>query len=134
MPRTKYFYHSFPRPRDGEDTIDRGLKILECLANVGIILAPEIVEWNQPLSNGNFRKHYTVQQRICFTEISPYELRAHGKKFGPFAIEWEINSLRQLGAIPVFYIPQALNNAPAGLSAGGISLVVQMFDCQYTMK
>ena len=135
LPQTNYSFHSFPRPRSNEgseDTIDRGLKILECLSKIGIVLSPEIVEWNQSLSDGSFRKHHTIQQRICFTEISPRELRAHGKKFGPFAIEWEISSLRRMGAIPVFYIPQKLNDNP-GLSAIGISLVVQLSDCQRTM-
>jgi hypothetical protein len=130
--RPRYFYHSFPRPRARENAIDRGLMILECLTRVGLVLAPEIVEWNQPLSDGTIRTHHTVQQRICFTEISARELRAHADNFGPFALEWEISALRRLGAIPVFYIPQTLSENP-GLSATGISLVVQMFDCQYTM-
>lgn len=130
MAQPRYFYHSFPRPRAREDTTDRGIKILECLVKVGLVLAPEIVRWNQPLSDGNFREHHTVQQRICFTELSARELRPHAERFGPFAIEWNIGSLRRLGAIPVFYIPQTLSHQP-GLSAIGISLVVQMFDCQY---
>ena len=135
LSQNNYFYHSFPRPRynDGpENTIDRGLRILECLSKIGIVLAPEIIEWNQPLSDGNFRKHHTIQQRICFTEISSTELQEHGKKFGPFAIEWEISNLRRLGALPVFYIPQTLTDNP-GLSAIGISLVVQLSDCQHTI-
>ncbi len=136
LPQDSNFFHSFPRPRDNDDnqkdTIDRGLKILECLTKIGIVLAPEIIEWNQPFSDGNFRKHHTVQQRICFTEISSIELQEHGKKFGPFAIEWEISNLRRLGALPVFYIPQPLNDNP-GLSALGISVVVQLYDCQRTI-
>lgn len=135
LPQNNYFYHSFPRPRYNEgleNTIDRGLRILECLSKIGIVLSPEIIEWNQPLSDGSFRKHHTIQQRICFTEITSHELHAHGVKFGPFAIEWEISNLRRLGAIPVFYIPQTLNDNP-GLSAIGISLVVQLSDCQRTI-
>ncbi len=135
LPQTNYSFHSFPRPRSNEgseDTIDRGLKILECLSKIGIVLSPEIVEWNQSLSDGSFRKHHTIQQRICFTEISTHELQSHGVKFGPFAIEWEVSNLRRLGAIPVFYIPQTLNDNP-GLSAIGTSLVVQLSDCQRTL-
>jgi hypothetical protein len=123
------FYHSFPRAHAGEDVVSRGLSILECAAKYGLVLAPEIVEWTQPTVAGNARNHHTVQQRICFTEISPWRVYRHSKIFGPFAIEWSIAALRRLGVIPVFYIPQALSSNP-GLSSLGNSLVVQTFDSQ----
>ena len=133
MNRTRYLYHSFPRPCPGEDNIELGLKILGSLTKVGLVLAPEIIKWPpQPLGNGSNREHLTVQQRICFTELSAYELGAHAKKFGPFAIEWDIEQLRRLGIVPVFYVPQPLENIP-GASAIGMALVVQLSDAQGTM-
>jgi hypothetical protein len=129
---TRYFYHSFPHPRKGEDAQLKGLKILECMANVGLVLAPELVEWKQPLTDATERIHTSIQQRISFTEISPRRLKSHAKKFGPFALEFEINDLRRLGAVPVFYIPHQLSEQP-GYSAVGMSLVVQLFDAQFTM-
>ena len=50
-----------------------------------------------------------LQQRVCFTELRPYELSAHSQHFGPYAIEFDIAGLRRAGALPVIYMPQALS-------------------------
>ena len=52
---SRFFYHSFPRPRPGEsdgETADRGWAILQTMQKLGLILAPEIVEWHTPVSLG----------------------------------------------------------------------------------
>ena len=112
MPETKYFYHSFPRPRDGEPherRINRGLAFLRSIKQSGLILAPEIVEWHTPVSIGSPSPIRLIQQRICFTELSRVDLNEHSNRFGPFAIEFDIVELRRAGALPVMYIPQALS-------------------------
>ncbi len=109
---SKYFYHCFPRPRAREicsDAVDRGWDILRSIRRLGLILAPEIVEWRTPVSIGSPSPIRLLQQRICFTELSRNELRAHSEKFGPFAIEFDTMALRRAGALPVIYMPQALS-------------------------
>lgn len=114
MAESRYFYHSFPRPRPGEpphEVISRGLSILKSIKGSGLMLAPEIVEWHIPpgLSIGVASPLRLFQQRICFTELSPDELTNHSETFGPFAMEFDIGALRRAGALPVIYMPQALS-------------------------
>lgn len=108
----RYFYHNFPRPRPGEsrqDILDRGWAVLNSIRKTSLILAPEIVEWRTPVSIGSPSPVRIVQRRICFTELSRGELRAHAKRFGPFALEFCIGALRRAGALPVIYVPQSMS-------------------------
>lgn len=110
-PRT-YFYHNFPRPRHGEsrrDILDRGWAVLKSIRTTGLILAPEIVEWRTPVSIGSPLPIRIFQRRICFTELSRRELSAHAERFGPFALEFCIGTLRRAGALPVIYMPQSMS-------------------------
>ena len=109
---TRFFYHSFPRPRSGEthsQTANRGWAILQSMEKLGFVLAPEVVEWAVPVGLGTPSPIQILQQRICFTELSPAELGGHSARFGPFALEFDTTSLRRIGALPVMYIPQALS-------------------------
>ena len=45
------------------------------------------------------------QKRICFTELAANELVQHAEVFGEFALEFEIATLRRMGAIPVSITP-----------------------------
>ena len=109
---TRFFYHSFPRPRRDEtqsETADRGWAILQSISKLGLILAPEVVEWHTPVNLGTPSPMQVLQRRICFTELSPQELNGHSKRFGPFALEFDTAALRRIGALPVIYMPQALS-------------------------
>ena len=109
---SRFFYHSFPRPRQGEtqsDTASRGWAILRSMTKLGLILAPEVVEWRTPVSLGTPSPIQVLQRRICFTELSPQELSQHSVRFGPFALEFDTTALRRIGALPVIYMPQALS-------------------------
>jgi hypothetical protein len=108
---SRHFYHSFPRPRAGEarnDVLVRGLAILRSIAQSGLILAPEIVEWKTPVSIGSRSPIRLFQQRACFTELSLKDLTDHAKRFGPFGLEFDVLALRRAGALPVIYMPQSL--------------------------
>ena len=108
----RFFYHSFPRPRQGEtqsETASRGWAILQSMQNLRIVLAPEVVEWHTPVSLGTPSPIQILQRRICFTELSSQELKEHSTRFGPFALEFETTALRRIGALPVIYMPQALS-------------------------
>ena len=112
MGQPRFFYHSFPRPRQGEtdsETASRGWAVLQSMRELGLILAPEIVEWQTPVSLGTPSPTRILQRRICFTELSPQELCEHSTRFGPFALEFETTALRRIGALPVIYMPQALS-------------------------
>ena len=111
--KSRFFYHSFPRPRPGEtysETASRGWAILQSMKKLGLILAPEVVEWHTAVSLGTPSPIQILQRRICFTELSPQELGEHSVRFGPFALEFETSALRRVGALPVIYMPQALSD------------------------
>ena len=100
----RFFYHSFPRRASGASSV--GLAILESMVTSGLLLVPETIQWQEPLVDGELSKpFYVAQKRICFTELAESELAEHSRRFGPFSLEFSIQSLRQLGAIPVFYVP-----------------------------
>jgi hypothetical protein len=107
MAQERYLYHCFPRR--GANTaaeITKGLEILKCIRDFGLLLLPESIEWSQPVTGQAPRTFPVIQPRVCFTDLSPAELPEHATRFGHFALEFEMESARQLGAIPVFYVPQ----------------------------
>lgn len=132
----RYFYHSFPRPRQGEthsETAKRGWAILQSMKKLGLILAPEVVEWHTPVNLGPPSPTRITQRRISFTELSPEELTEHSTRFGPFALEFDITELRRAGALPVIYIPQALPEQD-DLSLIGPSFVSHLNQIPHTLE
>jgi hypothetical protein len=120
----RYFYHSFPRRGRGENVeVQKGLSILEIIRDFGLLLTPEITDWEYPHADGTPpRKMTMIQRRACFTELSPRDLPRHANEFGHFALEFEVDTLKSLHALPVFYIPRG-NTSPLGQT-----LVVQLID------
>jgi len=109
------FFHSFPRPRKAEDdgvTLNRGLNILRFMKEFGLVLAPEIVQWDVSLISGIPKKLDILQRRACFTELSVAELPQHSKIFGPIALSFDLEKLRGIGATPVIYVPQGIESNP----------------------
>jgi hypothetical protein len=105
------FFHSFPRPKKDEsedDTLERGLNILVYMKEVGLVLAPEIVEWDVSVVSGGAEQLKILQRRACFTELSISELPAHSATFGPIALSFDLAKLRGAGATPVIYVPQGV--------------------------
>jgi hypothetical protein len=96
------FYHSFPRPKPGQNSSQKGLTILESFLKNGILLVPEVITYNWEQEEYN-----VVQRRFCMTQIDISELKAHEKYFGGFHLEFTDNDAYTLGAIPVFYLPKA---------------------------
>src|SRR6185503_2364931 len=132
----RHFYHSFPRVHklvSKDENIKKGLKILKSIKKTGLILAPEIIEWKQPKLNDGHRIIFTKQVRISFTELSNSEVKKHGEKFGDFAIEFDIEILRKLGALPVIYMPQYLED-DRKLSSVGSMIVAEIKDIKYTIN
>jgi hypothetical protein len=125
----RYFYHSFPRRgRETAAEIEKGCHILSIMKDVGLVMAPEIVKWEYEHADGSpARTSEVLQQRVCFTELEPRELPRHARKFGRFALEFTVPTLKSLGAIPVFYVPRAMSTA-TGVEGAASTLVMQFID------
>lgn len=111
MATEHYFYHSFPRRSDPSGRHDLGLRILESIARDGLLLTPEEVTWLDPLDAGADSRVHAYQRRVCFTQLSPDELPAHEQVFGAFSLEFGVEELRTMGAMPVIYVPDAVGAA-----------------------
>jgi len=132
---TRHFYHSFPRLKPGavrSNIVAKGLAILKSIKEIGLILAPEIVPWSQPVVKGDDRRVNTKQHRISFTELSRSELPGHSKWFGPFSLQFRIDALRRLGALPTIYVPQPLTG-DRNFSSVGTVIVSTIGDIKYTV-
>jgi hypothetical protein len=133
--RGRSFYHSFPRrlPSEAPDLfIARGLELLKGIKNIGLVLAPEVVEWRIPQVDGTMKVIRNRQRRICFTELSESELSGHAQTFGPFSLEFRIEVLRQFGVLPVIYVPQMVEGDSLLSSFGPV--IVWMFEnARYTL-
>jgi len=118
--RNRHFFHSFPRPRTDEQedaTLERGFSILATMKEVGLVLAPEIVEWDIKAITGGREQLKLLQRRASFTELSESELVPHSKVFGPIALSFDIAALREAGATPVIYVPQGVaDSAPSQIA------------------
>jgi hypothetical protein len=131
----RYFYHSFPRRgRSTDAEIDKGCRILEIIRDSGLVMAPEIVKWQYEHENDSPpRTSEVLQRRVCFTELPPHELPEHAKKFGRFALEFDVPVLKSLGAIPVFYIPRALSIAK-GAEGAASTFVMHLLDAMVLVE
>jgi hypothetical protein len=65
-----------------------------------------------------------AQRRICFTELAPKQLAAHADVFGPFALEFDAETLKSFMALPVVYVPRSDGDR----SSLGETLVIQLMD------
>ena len=78
------------------------------MKEVGLVLAPELVNWDVSAISGGAEQLHILQRRACFTELSATELVAHSAIFGPVAMSFDIARLRGAGATPVIYVPQGV--------------------------
>lgn len=132
----RYFYHSFPRRQRERpaDELDAGLQVLGSIAASGFLLTPEITEWREPLDDGSLGEPWKViQKRCCFTELATGELAEHSKHFGRFSIEFDARTFRQLGGIPVFYLPRASDD-DVGLESLAAALLSRIGEIQILLN
>lgn len=105
--------HSFPRPRAGDSpeiAQERAISVLAQIRKMGFVLAPELIEWDLSAIGSNKAPLQILQRRLCFTEIEPAELVNHSASFGPIALAFDTDKLRDAGAMPVIYAPQGLSS------------------------
>ncbi len=99
------------------------------MATSGLLFTPERTVWREFRQDGQQGTPIEVfQKRACFTELGPPELEAHSAQFGSFAIEFEIENLRLLGATPVFYLPTpgAEERAMGGVAAAMVARMAEI--------
>ena len=95
------------------------------MKEMGLLLTPEITEWPEvPPKGGSSGPWFVATKRCSFTELAPPELLQHAEYFGRFAIEFDIQVLRSLGAIPVFYLPRTSDT-----NAGAETLATALVAC-----
>ena len=93
-------------------------------------MVPEQIEWKQPHADGSPPRVLRIlQRRVCFTELAPRELSEHAEKFGTFALEFDVDVIRRLGALPVFYVPDPSMQVADG-SGIGAALVAMALDAR----
>jgi hypothetical protein len=129
---TSSFYHSFPRKHPND--IGHGLSVLHSILKSGLLLTPEVISWREPgRPRDQAPKISVLQTRICFTELLPRQLAEHSTLFGRFALEFSVESLRELGAIPVFYVPNSAELVK-GLDGAGQALVMRVAQIQTLLE
>jgi len=103
------FYHSFPRPKHGQDSIKKGLSILDSFLKNGFLMVPENITYKRGKADKNSLppEYRITQNRFCLTQIDISELKAHEKHFGCFHLEFMNQKTYALGATPVFYLPDS---------------------------
>jgi hypothetical protein len=109
------FFHSFPRPKKDEPphlVLARGLKILDLMKQVGLVLAPEVVSWDLSVIRPGGKPLGILQRRASFTELDVSELPGHSAVFGPISLSFDVAKLRDAGATPVIYVPQGTADSP----------------------
>jgi len=85
---------------------------LTLMKELGLVLAPEIVEWDLHALAVGGEQLRLLQRRVSFTELSANELAPHSEIFGPIALAFDIAKLRENGAMPVIYVPQGVAESP----------------------
>lgn len=101
----RFFYHCFPRQREGRIPKETGLKILELMCKNGFLLLAEQMEWSDPKDSEGELPWKGVSIRMSFTELELSMLPDHMNKFGSFALELTTHSMLNLGGLPVSYMP-----------------------------
>lgn len=132
LSKTRFMYHCFPRRRGVDDDYSKGLRILELIAEYGLLLTPEMETWKDRKTAPSPAEEYTVvAKRCCFTEIGQEELQRHTRYFGQFALEFETRVLCDLGALPVFYVPRTTDSDGYG---PGAAIVTQLAHVQELLE
>jgi hypothetical protein len=85
------------------------------MKQAGLILAPETVRWDMTMLGPDAPEVNLLQRRASFTELAMSELARHSENFGPVSLAFDIGKLREIGAIPVVYVPQGVINNPHSL-------------------
>lgn len=109
--------------------------MLESMARIGLVLTPKLNQWSESLDDGSTSHPIVVAtKRICFTYLRETELAQHAKTFGRFAIEWDVSALRQLGVLPVLYIPRTEGTPTDDYSGTHEAMLVRLAEVQAVLE
>jgi Putative abortive phage resistance protein AbiGi, antitoxin len=128
-------YHSFARSQAGE--FGPALYVLKGIMREGFFLAREElkVPWRDPCG-GRHSLGEITQYRLCLTSLdSDAELRSHCEVFGPIAIGFKAEFIRNLGGFPVFYLPAPIGDSEEdGDDRLGVSLVYRLAELRSVLE
>ena len=105
-------YHSFPRPRENNPS-GKGIKILNNILKYGLLLVPEVQKYRgkKDMKNNMGEDLIMTQCRFSMTALDDIsKLEEHAKFFGNIHLEFTPQSVYEMGAIPVIYIPENEND------------------------
>lgn len=112
--------------------MEYAIRSLELMFKWGLLLTPEELVFNgEPYTDEPSGQPVRIlQRRFCLTELSDTEVTDHAEVFGPIALEFDQQTLRRIGCMPVIYIPQRLSKQPEydRLALLGQTLVYRLFD------
>jgi hypothetical protein len=122
----RFFYHSFPKPTGCSSTDDLlGTQVVELICELGFLLTPEVPDIDEAQGLA------VAQTRFCMTELHPSELPNHALAFGNFSLEFYPDPIRQLGAMPVIYIPNPTQSGRSRFfDETGVRLVKKLEEIQ----
>lgn len=125
----EYIYHSFPRVRPHsniEEQIYSGLKILQSMKDIGLLLYQDHWVFDQLFDDGTTKPISVSQNIFCGTCIPLSDLPEHSNIFGLFSLEFEIRDFIFIGGHPVFY---AVSSMP-----GVGSMFAELMSGLYSME
>lgn len=133
-------YHSFPRfsAETPDQEVSYGVDVLRSIIHIGLLLTPEALYFPNLVSHdsANLEDGSDVfQKRLCFTYVRRSELVNHCAHFGAFSLEFDIVTIRKLGAVPVMYVPQPVSGDHAsGFDHIGNDIIHQMRDIKTLLE
>jgi hypothetical protein len=106
-------YHAFPRSERAERELAVGWEVFSSFLTLGMLMTPEQIIYPAVSPQGvDISKGSQINQlRCCFTLLDESEVENHSCTFGAFALEFDANELRAIGALPVVYMPQPVRDA-----------------------
>lgn len=141
-------YHCFPRQKNRiepgtepiGDCIRESIEILESIFDNGILLTHENVilptHWRDPYGDALASDLEIQQFRFCLTYLQDdNELYQHSKLFGRVGVAFNIDFVRKIGGVPVFYLPAPVNQiANDELDKVGISLIYRLAEMREVLE
>lgn len=127
-------YHFFPRKEIG---VEETVNILESFFKNGIYLSKEIIDigWKDLFAKRSERKLKINQYRFCLTAISNRtELMDHSNRFGYVGLEFNLNTIVNIGGFPVFYVPSPIFENCNKDEYKGISLLYRLAEIQELLE
>lgn len=111
--------------------------MLESVLESGLLLVPECREYAGEVDSETGQRGTPIlsfQRRFCLTQLNAADLKQHGDRFGHFHLVFGPRTVRALGGVPVFYIPQPSSDGADGLLLLGNTFIHRLSDIQGVLE